>query len=501
MNTKNIIVTILITLIVGVLVIMSNISDTLYEKVYTYYQVYLNGHSIGLIEDENKLYELIDNNQSEIKNKYGVTTVYPPTDLKIVKTNTYFAKLDDVNTVYNRIEEEDDFAIRGYIINIVDENEKSFTVNVLDKEIFYSAAKRFVRAFLNEDEYEKYINNEQEEIVDTGRHIENMKFAESITITEGYINVDEIIYTNEAELTHFLLYGSDPETKTYKVKLGDTIESISEANKLNVEEFLIANTNYKSEDTILRVGEKVNVTLIDPQLTFVYSLYEIEDEIVYYEKTSATDKDKPYGYSEITTPGQNGINRQKVTYSVTNGERSQEAEVTHIATIREVINQVTTKGPKYPGISNNINPVDITGDWGWTTNKGYVITSYWGWRWGKMHQGVDISGAGNLGSPIYAAGDGVVIYAFNGCPTSGKGYGDPCGGGLGNMITIEHENGYYTKYAHLHQRLEVKVGDTVRKGERIGSMGNSGSSTGAHLHFAVAKGGQYNYFNPMLLYR
>ena len=135
MNTKNIIVTILITLIVGVLVIMSNISDTLYEKVYTYYQVYLNGHSIGLIEDENKLYELIDNNQSEIKNKYGVTTVYPPTDLKIVKTNTYFAKLDDVNTVYNRIEEEDDFAIRGYIINIVDENEKSFIHKYLLKKV------------------------------------------------------------------------------------------------------------------------------------------------------------------------------------------------------------------------------------------------------------------------------------------------------------------------------------------------------------------------------
>ena len=59
------------------------------------------------------------------------------------------------------------------------------------------------------------------------------------------------------------------------MKLGDTIESVSEDNKLNVEEFLVANVNYKSANTLLRVGDKVNVTLIDPQLTFVYDLYEI----------------------------------------------------------------------------------------------------------------------------------------------------------------------------------------------------------------------------------
>ena len=500
MKTKNVIITILITLIVVVVVIISNTADKLYETANNYYQVYLNGHKIGVIDDDKKLYDLIDNNQSAIKDKYKVDTVYPPTDLKIVATNTFAAKLDDVNTIYNKIEEEDDFAIKGYVVS-VKSADTEFKVNVLDKELFYDAAKRFVRAFLNEDEYEKYINNEQEEIVDTGRIIENMKFAEDISIKEDYISVNETIYSDDLDLAYYLLFGENPENKTYKIKLGDTIESISEANKLNVEEFLIANTNYKSEDVILRVGDRVNVTLIEPQLTFVYDLYEIKDEIVYYEKESVTDKNKPIGYSEITTPGQNGINRYKEVYSVTNGERSQEAQVTKLATIRDVINQVTTKGPKYSGggISNNLNPVNTSGDWAWTTNKGYVITSYYGWRWGKMHQGLDISGAGNFGSPIYAAADGVVSYVYKGCPSRGTGYGDPCGGGMGNYINITHEGGYLTRYGHLHQTVVVKPGQTVKKGQVIGYMGNSGSSTGVHLHFEVRANGVA--FNPLNLYK
>lgn len=501
---KNIIITILITLIVGVILLLSTMSKKIYEEINNYYQVYLNGEKIGVILNEDELYNLINDNQSAIKEKYHVDTVYPPTDLKIVALNTYTNEVEDINKVYEQIEQADDFTLKGYIITIKGE-EESYQINVLDKDVFTNAAKRFVQAFLDEDEYDNYINNLQEEIVDTGRIIENMQFEEDITIKEAYISVNEKIYTDELELAQFLLFGENPKTEYYTIKLGDTIESISEANKLNVEEFLIANTNYKSEDSVLRVGDQVNVTLIDPQLTFVYDLYEISDEIVYFEKTSVVDKTKAVGYSEITTAGQNGINRVTEQYSVTNGTRSQEVNIVSQETIKEVVNQVTTKGPTYSssggGTSNYVNPVNISGDWGWPTNKGYVITSYWGYRWGSLHRGVDISGAGNFGSPIYAVASGVVIKAYSGCPSRGKGVGDSCGGEMGNSIVIDHQNGYYTTYAHLHQTLKVKVGQTVTKGQLIGYMGSSGSSTGAHLHLGVGLGSPTNYFNPMRLYQ
>ena len=58
----------------------------------------------------------------------------------------------------------------------------------------------------------------------------------------------------------------------------------------------------------------------------------------------------------------------------------------------------------------------------------------------------------------------------------------------GNYIVIQHSNNYYTMYAHLTQDLKVNVGDTVNRGQIIGSMGSSGSSTGTHLHFGVSIG-------------
>lgn len=70
---------------------------------------------------------------------------------------------------------------------------------------------------------------------------------------------------------------------------------------------------------------------------------------------------------------------------------------------------------------------------------------------------------------------------------------------MGNMIVITHSNGYVTRYAHLHQNLLVRVGQSVKKGDQIGYMGNSGSSTGPHLHYEVIVNGGNR--NPLELYR
>lgn len=499
MNNKKNIMTIIITLMIGCILLISSTGKKISDAANTYYQVYLNGNKIGMIDKEEELYNLIDKNQSVIKNQYNVNNVYPPTDLKIIKTTSYLAVADNVNDVYEKIEENDDFTIKGYVVTIKGKD-NDFKVNILDKEVFYDAAKRFVRAFLNEDEYEKYINNTQDEIINVGRKITKMRFDEKISIKEEYISVNEHIYTNELELSQLLLFGDNPNNKSYNVKLGDTIESVADRNKLNVEEFLIANANYKSSDTMLRVGDKVNVTLINPKLTFVYDLYEISDEVVYYMKETVKDDTKYVGTSVITTPGQNGINRVTEKYAVTNGERSQGVEQLKVEEIKPVVNQVTKVGTKYHNVILPPNPVDISGDWGWPTNRGYVITSGYTWRWGSHHNGLDISGTG-FGSPIYAAADGIVTSTYSSCPDRGSGYGDRCGGTYGNSIIIEHSNGIYTRYAHITRNVKVRVGQRVKKGQIIGYMGSSGSSTGAHLHFATSKGSTTNYFNPMNLYR
>ena len=104
-----------------------------------------------------------------------------------------------------------------------------------------------------------------------------------------------------------------------------------------------------------------------------------------------------------------------------------------------------------------------------------TVTSGYGWRWGRMHRGVDV--AGPVGTPIVAAAMGVVEQA---------GWNS---GGYGNMVEIRHPDGSLTRYAH-NNRLNVSAGQTVRQGQQIAEMGSTGYSTGPHLHFEVHMNGQ-----------
>ncbi len=105
----------------------------------------------------------------------------------------------------------------------------------------------------------------------------------------------------------------------------------------------------------------------------------------------------------------------------------------------------------------------------------------------RMHQGIDLSG--NTGEPIYASGDGKVVEVRN----SFFGYG--------REIVVDHGFGYKTRYAHLHRML-VKVGDEVKRGEQIATMGNTGKSKGVHLHYEViyrnSRVNPLNYYNQEL---
>jgi murein DD-endopeptidase MepM/ murein hydrolase activator NlpD len=111
-----------------------------------------------------------------------------------------------------------------------------------------------------------------------------------------------------------------------------------------------------------------------------------------------------------------------------------------------------------------------------------IMTSGYGWRWGRMHHGIDI--AGPIGTPIVAAADGVVITS------------EWHSGGYGNFVEIEHPDGSITLYAHNSEN-RVEVGQVVKQGELIAFMGSTGYSTGPHLHFELHLPGQGT-VNPMV---
>lgn len=128
-----------------------------------------------------------------------------------------------------------------------------------------------------------------------------------------------------------------------------------------------------------------------------------------------------------------------------------------------------------------------------------VITSRYEMRWGKLHEGLDISGSNALNRiNIIASRSGTVVYPTSKSQTNfpDNGYlGNYDGGGYGNYVIIDHGGGEYTLYAHLAQNsITVMAGDTVEQGQVIAKMGHSGNSTGAHLHFEVRIGGSSSLF-------
>jgi murein DD-endopeptidase MepM/ murein hydrolase activator NlpD len=136
-----------------------------------------------------------------------------------------------------------------------------------------------------------------------------------------------------------------------------------------------------------------------------------------------------------------------------------------------------TTGPKNPGktVTNSPDhkfPENYKGSYRWPLDAG-IVSSEYGERWGKMHKGLDI--AADVGEPVYAAAAGEVIYASNGM----RGYG--------NAVVVRRDDRSTSLYAH-NSELKVKAGQKVTQGELIALLGNTGHSTGPHVHFEIRNG-------------
>ena len=135
------------------------------------------------------------------------------------------------------------------------------------------------------------------------------------------------------------------------------------------------------------------------------------------------------------------------------------------------------------------NEAYVGGEMIWPVPGYSTISSYYGWRFNNtdFHTGMDITGSGVHGAPVVAANTGTVVFTKN-CPYNGYSYG------YGTYIIVDHGGGITTLYAHL-SAINVSVGDIVVMGQQIGKVGNTGWSTGAHLHFEVRENGKH--VNPL----
>ena len=516
MDKKNILIVIIVFLLSCLLLVIGSNPNTLSAKILgleskiesprQLYNVYLAGKSIGIIESKEALENYIDEKQQELKNKYHVDKVYAPNDLDIVKEITYDNKISTVEEIYKKIENikgASSFTIDGYKIyikGIEKKNEEGTTTTtddvtlyVLDKDIFTNSVTKTITAFIDKDTYEAYLNDTQKKIEgnDTGTIIENLYIQNAIMIKKDRIPAGDKIYETEEELSKFLLFGTTDEQETYIVKAGDTIEEISNNNKLSTEEFLIANTNFKTAQDLLYPGQEVKLGLISPKFDLVEVEHVVSQKPIKMETIYKDDDTQYVGYEKVEQDGKDGLALVTEKIQLVNGEIQDTVQANNVV-LSPSINKIVVRGTKRYSSSSLGPNVDVPvgiGSWVWPTNSPYTISSYFSWRWGKHHDAVDITGSG-YGSPIKAANNGIIVQSSY---TSTN----------GNYIIIAHQNGYYTMYAHMAARYK-QVGDIVMAGDQIGTMGNTGFAYGVHLHFGLYKGYPFRggvAINPLNLYQ
>ena len=466
------------------------------------YSVYLDGKMIGNVLSKDSFEDFINTREEELKKKYKVDNVYTPEGVEIKKNVTYSSNVDTDEEIYNKIISNKKFTIDGVEITITDtsEEEKNKTekIYVLSKDIFDKAIENTILAFVDKEQYEKFLNGTQEEIKDTGSMIENIDIGETITYSEKLISTDKKIFTDADELSKYLLYGTLDKQETYQVQADDTIESIANDHKLNVQEFLVANPEFTSANNLLYESQDVVVGLIKPIISVVVDYHSVGEEEREFDTEIQYDPDQYVGYQQVVKEGENGLYKVTRKSQYVNGQLVS-GTIAGSTEIKPPVNKIVVKGDKYaPDVA------DLS-YWAWPTDKPYTITSYFEYRWGSFHKGIDIYVG--YGSPIYAANNGVVAKTGGGCHPGNL----SCNGRQGNYVIINHNaGGYYTVYMHMKE-FYVTEGQTVAQGQKIGAMGNTGEVYpvpssynpygGTHLHFGVRMGSvNGNEVNPLGLY-
>lgn len=235
----------------------------------------------------------------------------------------------------------------------------------------------------------------------------------------------------------------------YVVLAGDTVSSIAEKFGVSVDTIKWANPSMTSIKTV-KPGQKIKIPPVTGLVHTVKSGETIYSVAKRYQIDAQAIVDYPF----------NSFTNDE-TFSLAIGQRLVVPDGVMPAQAAPVVN-TNARTP-------DAGAVTATGSWAWPT-KGVITQGFKPW-----HKAIDIA---NPSAPaILAADSGTVVVA-----------GWPDNSGYGNRVIINHGNGYMTLYAHM-SRIDVKSGQTVKRGDQIGVMGSTGRSTGTHLHFEIRTGG------------
>ena len=146
-------------------------------------------------------------------------------------------------------------------------------------------------------------------------------------------------------MSKYLLFGTTEAQKTYKVKIGDTIEEVAFNNEISVEEFLISNPNFTNSKNLLFPGQIVTIGIMNPQISVAVEEYVVEDKEIKYQTEYQYDSTKNQYYEQKLQSGTNGLERVSQRVKVVNGV-TEAIEAISKEELQPAIDEIILKGEK-----------------------------------------------------------------------------------------------------------------------------------------------------------
>ena len=286
----------------------------------------------------------------------------------------------------------------------------------------------------------------------------SMEYGDSIEVVEAYLNEDDLTPLGAAiqEVTQ-----DEEKSDVYEVVSGDTLSEIAIKTNIPMDRLIEMNESLEDENSMIRVGDELVITVPEPKLAVVrqeemYYEEDYEEEVIY------VDNDDWYTTETKTLQEPSAGHRRVIAVVTFENDKKVNQEIVKEEITYQAVPKIVERGTKIP--PTYIKPI-----------SGGRLTSRFGRRSrptrgaSTNHKGVD-----------WATPTGTAVFASCGGTVAKAGWGS----GYGYVVYINHPDGRQTRYGHLSKVL-VSPGQTVSQGQKIALSGNTGISTGPHLHFEI----------------
>lgn len=411
----------------------------------TAYEYSYNGQKLGLVKEKDDVLQITDLVQGALTEEKNMKIVIDAKDDITFDRKLALdeSQIDNSEQVLKRLTYMGDLKVKATGIYV--DGKKIGAVQ--DRKTAEKALKDVA------DKYTKQGDNTK---------VESVRFLEKVDIKTANTDLEDL--HSEEEMVDLLCTSGEKET-VHKVVAGDTLHSI--AKKYDVWEDQLLEDNKGINSKKLEVGSNIIVKQQAPVLTYEVVEKITYDKVIEHKVEEQKSADIYEGMTETQQAGADGLSEITARVTLQNGKKVEEENL--VTTVKEEpVTEVVLVGTK------ERPPTVGSGKYIWPLKDSFTQTSGFGSRWGRQHKGIDL--AVSVGTTVYAADGGTVVEA-------------QYSGSYGNVVMIDHQNGQETRYAH-NSKLLVKKGDKVYQGQPIAKSGNTGRSTGPHVHFEIRFNGE-----------